>query len=220
MIGAVILATALLALDLSGFVSAQTCPSSGVQVTSKLILQTEEASSPDSIRKLASCLGLQDCQLSKFDFGQCGSSKIQRVEGAAKAAVIAFDPAGCTEVYNCAGVFVDSDVYNTVRACSETSVASISLARVVSSRDTLGNLLLSGEYIIYVLMHDGFYCQLFLGVDIDRGLGVVRRGLLFSTMCRIVFLIADCRIYVTHSMVVFVSTTLRERRDSMYKPVY
>lgn len=114
MLHAVFISAVLLAAGPLGTVSQEACPAAVSRVTAKVLLSTSQENGAASIAKLPGCLGLQDCQLDKYDVGMCGAAKIQRVEGAQKAATLVINPAGCTEVYNCNGVYVDAEVYQAV----------------------------------------------------------------------------------------------------------
>lgn len=92
----------------------QACPPAAVRVQTKINLADVKDNAEDGIKKLASCLGLQGCSLETYEFGQCGAAKSTRVSGATKSATISINPDGCTDVYNCNGVYVDKEVYDAV----------------------------------------------------------------------------------------------------------
>lgn len=92
----------------------QACPSPVYNVVSKVLVSAPSDIIMDNTSKLPKCLGLSSCQMTSVQWGQCGSAKSQKIEGAQKAATIALSPAGCTEVYNCNGVYVDTDTYAAV----------------------------------------------------------------------------------------------------------
>lgn len=99
------------------------CPAPTHTVASKFIISAPPDASIDIIQNLPGCLGLQSCQMTSVQWGQCGSARVQKIEGPEKAATISLSPAGCTEVYNCNGIFVDAETYNAVtgEACSTTN---------------------------------------------------------------------------------------------------
>eukprot|EP00884_Botryococcus_braunii_P009621 jgi/Botrbrau1/18660/Bobra.0452s0002.1 len=106
------------------------CPTATHTVASKFVISAPPDDSIDNIQKLPGCLGLQTCQMTSVQWGQCGSAKVQTIEGAQKAATVSLSPAGCTEVYNCNGIFVDAETYNAVtgEACSTTNFGGQSAA--------------------------------------------------------------------------------------------
>lgn len=101
---------------LQAIVGQSSCPDPTHMVVSKFVISAAPDASLDSVQKLPQCLGLQSCQMTSVQWGQCGSAKVQKIEGAEKAAIISLSPAGCTEVYNCNGILVDSETYNAVRS--------------------------------------------------------------------------------------------------------
>lgn len=92
----------------------QACPPAAVLVQTRLNLADVKDNAEDGIKKLAVCLGLQDCSLESYQFGQCGAAKATRVSGATKSATIAINPDGCSDIYSCNGVYVEKEVYNAV----------------------------------------------------------------------------------------------------------
>lgn len=100
----------------------QACPAAAYTVVTKLLMSASSDMSMDNNARLPECLGLNACQMTSVQWGQCGAAKSQKIEGAQKAATIALSPAGCTEVFNCNGVYVDTDTY-----------AAVSLANAMSS---------------------------------------------------------------------------------------
>jgi hypothetical protein len=114
----------LVFLNVAQLAIGQSCPAITQTVTSKFIMATPPDASLDSMGKLPGCLGLKSCQMTSIEWGQCGSAKAQRLDGAQKAATIVLTPSGCSEVYNCNGVLVDTDTYNSV---SRGSVALCSV---------------------------------------------------------------------------------------------
>jgi hypothetical protein len=103
----------------------QACSQSSVRLRSKLIIADVQENTEDNVKKLASCLGLPDCKLATYDFGQCGAARATRVDGATKAATVVLKPEGCTSVYSCGGMYVDTEVFNAVRSPLPTLRSSL-----------------------------------------------------------------------------------------------
>eukprot|EP00884_Botryococcus_braunii_P000941 jgi/Botrbrau1/10848/Bobra.0025s0026.1 len=106
----------LLCLFSSGLSEQSSCPVSPYSVTTTLTFGQTVDSLSDAVSSLYKCFNIQPCQVQEYSVGQCGGSKMVGSKGMAKASSVQLNPGGCTPVYNCGGVYVTSEVYQTILA--------------------------------------------------------------------------------------------------------